>query len=265
MESPLTFIPAKRKRWTSDPRWELIVAGHYTHTVRIEIPSEAGEAYAYIVGANIRRRHLTAKQKRNLIIELLKARPEKSDRQIAKTVKVSPTTVGTVRAKMEATGDVSKLDTRTDSVGREQPATKKIRSKPAASRPAAAKAEAQALERREEQARAAQDVGENSRGEAERLRVRVDEQANEIQRLRKENIGLQSEIEDLRRTYHQALLKLPKPERVVSVKQLLRDVDVVVADLAADPLPHPLDIPPSLRRVSQTTNELSATQFLDGR
>jgi hypothetical protein len=54
----------------------------------------------------------------------VKANPEKSDRQIAKTVKVSPTTVGTVRTKMEAKGDVSKLDTREDTKGRRQPARK---------------------------------------------------------------------------------------------------------------------------------------------
>jgi ParB-like chromosome segregation protein Spo0J len=76
---------------------------------------------AYVISANIRRRHLDQAQKRDLIAKLLKAQPEKSDRQIAKTVKASPTTVGTVRAEMEAAGDVSKLDTRTDTKGRKQP------------------------------------------------------------------------------------------------------------------------------------------------
>jgi hypothetical protein len=80
---------------------------------------------AFIVSNNIHRRHLTAEQKRDLIAKLLKATPEKSDRQIAETVKASPTTVGTVRTKLEATGDVSKLDTRQDAKGRKQPAKKK--------------------------------------------------------------------------------------------------------------------------------------------
>jgi hypothetical protein len=75
------------------------------------------DPYAYVISANIHRRHLTAEQKRDLIAKLIKAQPEKSDRQIAGTVKASPTTVGTVRAEMEAKGDVSKLDTRTDSRG----------------------------------------------------------------------------------------------------------------------------------------------------
>jgi hypothetical protein len=80
---------------------------------------------AYVISANIHRRHLTAEQKRDLIAKLLKAAPEKSDRQIAKTVKASPTFVGKVRAEKEATGDVSTVDTRTDTRGRKQPAKKK--------------------------------------------------------------------------------------------------------------------------------------------
>jgi hypothetical protein len=90
---------------------------------------------AYVVSANLHRRHLTAEQKRELITKLLETTPEKSDRRIAKTVKASPTTVGTVRAKMEVAGDVSKLDTRTDAKGRKQPATKKLSKKPEAKQP----------------------------------------------------------------------------------------------------------------------------------
>jgi len=81
-------------------------------------------AYDYVVSVNIRRRHLTAEQKRELITKILKVRPEASDRQIAKQTNSSPTTVGAVRKEKEATGDVSKLDTRTDAKGRKQPASK---------------------------------------------------------------------------------------------------------------------------------------------
>src|SRR5262249_54398704 len=80
---------------------------------------------AYVISANIHRRHLTAEQKRELIAKLIKAQPEKSNRQIAATAKASPTTVGAERAKMEAKGDVSKLDTRRDTKGRKQPGNKK--------------------------------------------------------------------------------------------------------------------------------------------
>jgi hypothetical protein len=84
-----------------------------------------GDPYAYVVSTNLRRRHLTAEQKRETIAKLIKAQPEKPDLQIAKTVKASPTTVGTVRRELEAKGDVSNLETRTDTKGRRQPARKR--------------------------------------------------------------------------------------------------------------------------------------------
>lgn len=114
---------------------------------------------AYVISANIHRRHLTAEQKRELIAKLLKAQPEKSDRQIADTVKASPTTVGTVRTKMEAAGDVSKLDTRTDTKGRQQPASKPDKAPPpekAAETPAAPKIAAKIVPSRKMQRTQAQ-------------------------------------------------------------------------------------------------------------
>ena len=81
---------------------------------------------ARVVSLNLHRRHLTVEQKRDLIAKLIKAQPEKSNRQVAKTVKASPTTVGTVRTEMETKGEVSKLDTRIDAKGVEQPATKLV-------------------------------------------------------------------------------------------------------------------------------------------
>ena len=97
---------------------------HFLACDKVIVLDKSVDPYAYVISANIRRRHLTVEQKRELIAKLIKATPEKSDRQIAETVKASPTTVGTVRAEMEAKGDVSKLDTRRDSKGREQPAAR---------------------------------------------------------------------------------------------------------------------------------------------
>ena len=65
------------------------------------------DPYEYVKSANIHRRHLTAEKKREAIANLIKATPGKSDRQIAKTAKASPTFVGKVRAEMEAKGEVS--------------------------------------------------------------------------------------------------------------------------------------------------------------
>jgi hypothetical protein len=68
---------------------------------------------AYVISANIQRRHLTAEQKRDLLAELLKLDPTKSNRQIAETAKVSHHTVGEVREGLEATGQVAQLETTT--------------------------------------------------------------------------------------------------------------------------------------------------------
>jgi hypothetical protein len=74
-----------------------------------------GDPYAYVVSANIARRHLTANDKRRIITALIKANPQKSDRQIAKLVDASPTTVGDERKKT-----CPDLDTSIDTRGRKQ-------------------------------------------------------------------------------------------------------------------------------------------------
>jgi len=79
------------------------------------------EPFAYVISANVHRRHLTREQRRELIEKLLKAQPEKSDRQIAATVKASPTTVGTVRTELEQTGQLSKLDSSLGADGKVRP------------------------------------------------------------------------------------------------------------------------------------------------
>ncbi len=139
----------------------------------------AEDPYAYVLSANVHRRHLTGEQKRELIAKLLKAQPEKSDRQIAETVKASPTTVGTVRAKMESAGDVSKLGTRQDTKGRQQPANKPKPPSVPAAKPSPR-----------------DDIGPVSTGETDRLRARNEELGRENHRLGRENIALRSEVEE---------------------------------------------------------------------
>ncbi|MDQ3455544.1 MAG: ParB N-terminal domain-containing protein, partial [Actinomycetota bacterium] len=75
---------------------------------------------------NLHRRHLTSEQKRAALAASIMADPGLSDRQHAARVGASPTTAGDVRRDMQNAGDVSTLDTRTDSTGRQQPATKVV-------------------------------------------------------------------------------------------------------------------------------------------
>ena len=81
----------------------------------------------YVMSANIHRRHLTAEQKRELIARLLKERPETSDRVIAKTAKVSPTTVAKVRGTTVQPGQLEEKRVGADCKARKQPALNKRR------------------------------------------------------------------------------------------------------------------------------------------
>jgi hypothetical protein len=83
------------------------------------------DPYDYVISANIKRRHLDAKQKRELIAKLLKERPEKSDRQIGETVKADGKTVGEIRRELEGRAEIPHVETRTDTKGRAQPARKR--------------------------------------------------------------------------------------------------------------------------------------------
>ena len=65
---------------------------------------------AFVISANIHRRHLTAEKKREIIAKLIKAQPEKSNRQIAKTAKVDHKTVASIRAEKESTGEIPQLE-----------------------------------------------------------------------------------------------------------------------------------------------------------
>jgi DNA-binding Lrp family transcriptional regulator len=98
-----------------EPRFREMLFGSYA------------DAVAYVIGANILRRHLTAEQRWKLIEELLKAKPEQSDRQVADTTKSSPTTVGRRRRELEGEGAIPKVGTRTDTKGRPQPGRKTAR------------------------------------------------------------------------------------------------------------------------------------------
>ncbi len=61
---------------------------------------------------NLDRRHLNAEQKRELIADDLRERPDESDRAIAASLGVHHNTVGAVRDGLESTGEISQLSAR---------------------------------------------------------------------------------------------------------------------------------------------------------
>src|SRR5215470_15601091 len=69
-------------------------------------------ALNFVIGAIIRRRHLTTEQKRAALQALISANPQKSDRELAKDAGVSHPTVAKARAEGEATGKVLPVEAR---------------------------------------------------------------------------------------------------------------------------------------------------------
>ena len=95
--------------------------------VVLSTAEEPVDPYAYVISANIHRRHLTTAQRIELVEKIIKANPEMSSRRAAKLAGVAPTTATKSRQKLEQSGDVSTVDTSIDTKGRKQPTKKKRR------------------------------------------------------------------------------------------------------------------------------------------
>lgn len=91
-----------------------------------ELDKTEAEKIALSISLNKDRRQLTAQQKREVIAASIKAAPEVTDREHARRTGSSPSTVGAVRDDLESAGEVSKLDTRRDPRGYEQPASRPV-------------------------------------------------------------------------------------------------------------------------------------------
>jgi hypothetical protein len=156
-----------------------------------------GDPEKLIYSLNLHRRHLTPDQKREVIAKLLKEHPEKSARQIAKIAKASPTTVVTKRAEMEAKGEVSKLDTRTDAKGVKQPTKKKTAT--ATTKPKrSASQDRRELEAKQAHIDELEAAREHDQGLAEKLRaaeMKIVGLESEVEELKAENAKLREQLE----------------------------------------------------------------------
>jgi hypothetical protein len=157
-EARVEFVRATK----AGEQWALLVDDkRINNGVVVLTPSVA--PYIHVISANIRRRHLTGEQARDLIAKLLKVQPEKSNRQIAETAKTDHKTIASVRAEQEARGEIPHVSARTDTKGRHQPA-RKAPTKP--NRMSAPK---------NKYSEARDDIGPDGTGEVERLRARNEE------------------------------------------------------------------------------------------
>jgi hypothetical protein len=241
-----------------DGRNRLDALGRRAHAGDVKELDSSIDPYAYVISANIKRRHLTTEQKRELIAKLLKAQPEKSNRQIAETVKASHNTVGVVRDKLEGRGQIDHVEKRTDTKGRDQPARKGGGKSSSAATKAAEKTAKAAAKKAAVVAAAGADAGSNSASEAERLRTRNEELENIKSHLEKQNLALKSEVEEAKAGAHLGkdirdfIAALVKRVTGMSDAQRARVISALYQalspDLSTPPPDDGLDIPANLLR-----------------
>ena len=177
-----------------------ITAGDFLACDKVIVLDKSVDPWAYVVSANVHRRHLTIEDKDRVIVQLLKADPTKSNRRVAKLTDTSHPHVAKVREHAEKAGDVETVTTSVDTKGRKQPTSKprktdklakagrKRKSGPPPSQLTVAE---QSVDKHLAD-RARDDI------EAERLRARNEELERENRRLERENLALRSQVEELR-------------------------------------------------------------------
>jgi hypothetical protein len=115
----------------------MLAAGHtpnkgHFHKYEPAVPSDT--PLNFVIRANLLRRHLTAEQKRDVLVKLVAAQPEKSDRQLAKEAGVTHPTMAKARRQAERSGKglpVGGKRTGADGKRRRQPTKRKKTPPPA--------------------------------------------------------------------------------------------------------------------------------------
>ncbi len=113
-----------------------VIDGHHRQRIAAQLgvpcPSTTVTGYTgaelrdMAVRLNLHRRHLTLEQKRAALAASIKADPDLSDRQHGARIGADHKTAGVIRARLEERGEVPHVVQRTDSTGRQQPATKVV-------------------------------------------------------------------------------------------------------------------------------------------
>lgn len=94
--------------WLVDGRHRDLACPEAGVEPRYERLSEGTDILAYIMSANLHRRHLTVEQRAEIVQEVMRRYPDKSNREIAKLARVSPDTVNRIAISSERYRSVEK-------------------------------------------------------------------------------------------------------------------------------------------------------------
>src|SRR4051794_35792052 len=98
---------------------EVVGADSTLKVATVTVPAGT-DPFDYIISANIHRRHLSREKKHEVVAEMLKANPERSNRQIAELLRIDHKTVGAVREREERRGSIPHVSAAKDKLGRTQ-------------------------------------------------------------------------------------------------------------------------------------------------
>lgn len=112
----------------------VVIDGHHRQKIATELGVPCPKRHVFDLSdmekrtlaltLNLDRRHLSREQRRALVAASVKADPQLSDVQHAKRTGASDKTVASVRREMESRSEIPNVEMRTDSLGRQQPASK---------------------------------------------------------------------------------------------------------------------------------------------
>jgi hypothetical protein len=96
--------------------------GNITTSFVMHVLDPSEDPYAVALSANLQRRHLSEEERRDAIKKYVAKHPEQSNRQVAKQFKVDHKTVGSLKQKMEVTGEISPVERTIGIDGKSRPA-----------------------------------------------------------------------------------------------------------------------------------------------
>jgi hypothetical protein len=218
---------------------------------------------AFVISANKHRRHLTTKQKRELVAKLLQLNPAQSDRQVAEATGVSHPTVSAVRAEQESVGKIyqqREVKTKDGKVRARKVKAPKTPEQKIADRAVSRARIAEKQKQKQKQKEAEEGIGPDSAGEHARVRARLEGLENENQQLKFKITGLESEVneakagvgrlaDDIRAFIGALVARVAGMERERR-EGVFRALNRVLADPPMSPPDDGDGIPENLRRAS---------------